>query len=174
LTHRQQQRRVGGERAVVDIGVLGVQLAQVRIRPQVVAQAHDSTHLCQRLCHGGCGARGVEHLDLLRERGLLVPLGDPTRRGHLLGQRERARRVRGCLASEESKAHVGERLVGLLGDRQIDSRFAPSHDLVIVHVLPHFRRRHLGSKAGVVVQCAQMIECAVAVSWCSCSIVCRH
>ena len=96
LAHRrrvrdgQQQRRVGGEQAVVDRRVDGAERAQVGVRPQVVAEQHDALDLDERLGDGGRRARRAEHRLELAQRRVRVPLLDAARRHHRLRQRQHA------------------------------------------------------------------------------------
>ena len=105
--------------------------------------------LDQRLRHGCSSARGVQHLDLLRDGGLLVPGADATRLGHLLRQRERPRDLRCRVASEKRQANLGERVGRLLEDGLVDGLLDPGHDVVLVHVLSDLIRRRHGVRVAV-------------------------
>mmetsp|Transcript_29570 Transcript_29570/g.69629 ORF Transcript_29570/g.69629 Transcript_29570/m.69629 type:complete len:312 (-) Transcript_29570:57-992(-) len=143
VCHRQQQRRVRGEGGVVDVRILGVQLAQVGVGPQVVPEAHDASCLNERLRHRRRRARGVEHLNLLRDGGLRVPGADAARLRHLLRQRERARHLGHGVAGEKRETDLGERVGRLLEDGLVDGLLHLGHDVVLVHVLGDLlRRRH--------------------------------
>ena len=105
--------------------------------------------LDQRLRHGCSSARGVQHLDLLRDGGLLVPGADAARLGHLLRQRERPRDLRCRVASEKRQANLGERVGRLLEDGLVDGLLDPGHDVVLVHVLSDLIRRRHGVRVAV-------------------------
>ena len=99
--------------------------------------------LGQRLRYGGGSARGVEHLDLLRDSRLGVPRAHAARLGHLLRQRKRSRHLRYRVTSEKRDADLGKRVGGLREDGLVDGLLDPGHDAVLVHVLRDLlRRRH--------------------------------
>ena len=105
--------------------------------------------LNERLRHSRRRARGVEHLNLLRDGGLRVPGADAARLGHLLRQRERARHLGHGVAGEKRETDLGERVGRLLEDGLVDGLLDPGHDVVLVHVLSDLIRRRHGVRVAV-------------------------